>query len=101
MPFLGKGYATEIGKAVVANAFSFTDIEAFNGMTDPLNLVSIRVMEKIGMTCLGLQDFRGEQDLFYKIDRSSILGCLTELLGEFFGFAHHDQKVNKSKDLDS
>ncbi|MCZ7554197.1 MAG: GNAT family N-acetyltransferase [Anaerolineales bacterium] len=74
VPFWSKGYATEIGRAVVANAFSFTDIEAIYGMANPRNLGAIRVMEKIGMTCWGLQDFHGEQDLFHKIDRSSVLG---------------------------
>ncbi|MCC6146693.1 MAG: GNAT family N-acetyltransferase [Anaerolineaceae bacterium] len=68
VPFWGKGYATEIGRAVITNAFSFTHLEAIYGMVNPLNLGSIRVMEKIGMTCLGLQDFHGEQNLFYKID---------------------------------
>lgn len=72
--FWGKGYATEIGRAVLTSAFSFTDIEAIYGMANPLNLGSIRVMQKIGMTCIGLQSFRGEQDLFFKIDRSNFEG---------------------------
>lgn len=70
--FWGKGYATEIGRAIVANSFSLTDIVAIYGMVNPRNLRSIRVMEKIGMACLGLQDFRGEQDMLFKIDRSTI-----------------------------
>ena len=71
-PFWGKGYATEIGKAVVTNAFAHTDIAAIYGMTNPHNLRSRRVMEKIGMKRLGLQDFHGAPNLFYKIDRT---GC--------------------------
>jgi RimJ/RimL family protein N-acetyltransferase len=71
-PFWGKGYATEIGKAVITGAFATTDIEAIYGMANPKNKGSLRVMEKIGMTRLGLQDFRGEQDMFFKIDRSSM-----------------------------
>lgn len=74
VPFWGKGYATEIGQAVITKAFSTTDIQAIYGMTNPQNKGSIRVMEKIGMTRIGLQVFRGEQDMFYKIDRTSLLG---------------------------
>jgi RimJ/RimL family protein N-acetyltransferase len=57
---------------VIANAFSTTDIEAIYGMANPKNKGSLRVMEKIGMNCLGLQEFRGEQDMFYKVDRGSL-----------------------------
>lgn len=73
VPYWGNGYATEIGKAVIASAFAATDIEAIYGMANPQNRASMRVMEKIGMTCLGLQFFRGEQDMFYKMDRTSLL----------------------------
>lgn len=69
VPYWGKGYAAEIGRAVIEKAFATTDIEQIFGMANPENKASIKVMEKIGMTCLGLQDFRGEQDLFYKITR--------------------------------
>jgi RimJ/RimL family protein N-acetyltransferase len=65
VPFWGKGYATEIGKSVVTAAFIATDIESIYGMVNPKNKASLRVMEKIGMTCLGLNDFRGEQDMFF------------------------------------
>lgn len=72
VPYWGKGYATEIGKAVIAAAFASTDIERIYGMVNPQNKASMRVLEKIGMTCLGLQEFRGELDLFYQIDRREI-----------------------------
>ncbi len=71
VPFWGNGYATEIGKAVIAAAFATTDIEAIYGMVNPENKASMRVMEKIGMTCLGLREFRGEQDMFYMMERGS------------------------------
>lgn len=67
------GDTTEIGKAVIPNTFTSTDILAIYGMADPLNLGSIRVMEKIGMTCLGPQVFCGKQDLFFRIDRSGMV----------------------------
>jgi RimJ/RimL family protein N-acetyltransferase len=72
VPHWGKGYATEIGKAVIEAAFASTDIERIYGMVNPHNKASKRVMEKIGMTCLGLRDFRGEQDMFYQIERRQI-----------------------------
>lgn len=70
VPFWGKGYATEIGKAVIQAAFATTDIDSIYGMVNPQNKASMRVMEKIGMTCLGLREFRGEQDMFYQTLRS-------------------------------
>lgn len=70
VPFWGKGYATEVGRAVIINAFSRTDVEVIYGITNPLNLGSIRVMEKIGMIYQGLQEFHSEQNLFYKINRN-------------------------------
>lgn len=69
VPFWGKGYATEIGKAVIHAAFETTDISLIYGMVNPQNKASMRVMEKIGMTCLGLREFRGEQDMFYQFIR--------------------------------
>lgn len=69
VPFWGYGYATEIGKAVIKEAFATTNIELIYGMVNPQNKASMRVMEKIGMTCIGLQDFRGEKDMFFKIYR--------------------------------
>jgi RimJ/RimL family protein N-acetyltransferase len=69
VPFWGKGYATEIGKAVIKRAFETTDIECIYGMVNPQNNASMKVMEKIGMTCLGLREFRGEMDMFYQFIR--------------------------------
>jgi [ribosomal protein S5]-alanine N-acetyltransferase len=68
-PYWGKGYATEIGKSVTAAAFATTGIRSIFGMVNPQNRASMRVMEKIGMTCLGLREFRGEEDMFYQMDR--------------------------------
>jgi [ribosomal protein S5]-alanine N-acetyltransferase len=69
VPYWGNGYATEIGKAVIEAAFASTNIERIFGMVNPQNTASMRVMDKLGMTCLGLQTFRGEQDMFYQIER--------------------------------
>lgn len=69
VPYWGNGYATEIGKAVISEAFSATDIELIYSMVNPQNKASMKVMDKIGMTCIGLHDFRGKKDMFYKIAR--------------------------------
>ncbi|MBC8062982.1 MAG: GNAT family N-acetyltransferase [Clostridiaceae bacterium] len=67
--FWNKGYATEIGKAVIQAAFKNTNIIKIFGMVNPENIASMTVMRKIGMICLGVRDFRGEQDMFYEILR--------------------------------
>jgi hypothetical protein len=72
VPFWGNGYATEIGKAVIKAAFASTDIDLIYGMVNPQNKASMRVMEKIGMTCIGLHDSRGEQDMFYKMEGAKL-----------------------------
>ncbi len=66
----GKGYATEVGRASIAEAFRTTGITAIYGMANPDNRASMRALEKIGMTCLGLQEFRGHMDMFYCVFRS-------------------------------
>ncbi len=70
LPFWGKGYATEIGLAVIKEAFSTSAIELIYGMVNPLNKASMKVVEKLGMVCLGLQKFGDEMDMFYKIERN-------------------------------
>lgn len=62
-PFWGKGYTTEVGKAIIRETFAQTDIAAIFGMAHPENKASVKVLQKIGMTCLGLQEFRGQMDM--------------------------------------
>lgn len=64
--FWNKGYATEIGKAVIEAAFKNSNITKIYGMANPKNIGSISVMKKIGMTCLGIRDSRDEQHMFYE-----------------------------------
>ena len=70
VPFWGKGYASEVGKAAIDQAFNTTDITAIFGMANPENKASMQALKKVGMTCLGLQEFRGHTDMFYRIDRT-------------------------------
>jgi ribosomal-protein-alanine N-acetyltransferase len=74
LPYWGRGYATEIGRAVIQAAFETTPIECIYGIVDPRHQASLRVMQKIGMACLGLQPFRGGQYVFYRVERQSLRG---------------------------
>lgn len=69
VPFWGNGYATEVGLGAIKTAFETTDIECIHAMANPENMGSRRALEKIGMKRLGLQEFRGHMDMFYRIDR--------------------------------
>jgi ribosomal-protein-alanine N-acetyltransferase len=48
--FQGKGYVTEAAIAVKNHAFNSLGIKRLVGITDKLNVGSIRVLEKLGMT---------------------------------------------------
>lgn len=65
--YWGKGYATELGKRMIREAFAGTDIRGIYGMAMPGNVASRRVLEKIGMDYLGERMFRGHEDSFYYI----------------------------------
>lgn len=67
--YWNKGYATEIGKALISEAFRTTNILGIYGMAEPENVASRKVLQKIGMNYLGLNDFRDHKDAFYYIGR--------------------------------
>lgn len=46
--YQGKGYATEMGKAMVEWAFTHSDVKKLVATCNPDNFASIRVLEKIG-----------------------------------------------------
>ena len=46
----GKGYATEVSRALLVRAFTELDVRVVWGETMALNLPSQKVMEKVGMT---------------------------------------------------
>jgi [ribosomal protein S5]-alanine N-acetyltransferase len=64
-----KGYATEIGKELIKEAFKTTNIVGIYGMAEPENIASRRVLQKIGMEYLGINEFRDKKDAFYYIRR--------------------------------
>ena len=61
VPYWGKGYATELGKQMIYDAFAATDIKGIYGIAQPKNVASRRVLEKIGMKYLGNQIFRNHE----------------------------------------
>lgn len=55
----GKGYATEVARAIVSFAMDDEDgpnLERIIGVTNPENAASMRVLEKAGMTLVGETD---------------------------------------------
>lgn len=67
VPYWGIGYATELGKQMVKDAFATTDIKGIYGMAQPENIASRRALEKIGMRYIGDQIFRNHENSFYYI----------------------------------
>ena len=56
-PYWGKGYATEAARAAVADGFDRIGLDEIISFTTPLNIPSIRVMERLGMTHDPADDF--------------------------------------------
>ena len=57
MPFWGRGYATEAARAALADGFERVGLREIVSFTSPLNVPSIKVMERIGMTHDPADDF--------------------------------------------
>ena len=68
VPYWSKGYATELGRQIIKEAFAITDIKGIYGMAQPENVASRKVLERIGMDYLGNRIFRNHEDSFYYID---------------------------------
>ena len=67
VPYWGRGYATELGRKMIREAFAVTAIKGIYGMARPENTASRKVLEKIGMQYLGRKIFRDHEDAFYYI----------------------------------
>jgi [ribosomal protein S5]-alanine N-acetyltransferase len=65
----GKGYATEIGRAMLAYGFEEARFPAIMGFALPHNTASRRVMEKIGMTYLHDEEDHGQTLSSYRIEQ--------------------------------
>ncbi|MCP3966467.1 MAG: GNAT family N-acetyltransferase [Lentisphaerae bacterium] len=68
--FWSKGYATEIGKAVLEYGFKKCDFPAIIGFTSPDNLASRKVMHKIGMKYQGQKRLNSQLYSFYQAEKA-------------------------------
>jgi len=65
--FRRRGFTTEAVEALIEWAFQHQECLAIQANTDPLNIVSQRVLEKVGMTLVQKTD----EALFWRIDKTS------------------------------
>lgn len=68
----GKGYATELGHALLRYGFEVASLQQIVAATLPDNTASRRVLEKLGMRYAGLGDYAGFPLDVFVIDRDSI-----------------------------
>ncbi|WP_108816542.1 GNAT family N-acetyltransferase [Loktanella sp. Alg231-35] len=66
----GKGYATEAGRAVMRYGFDVIGESRLVAVTDPENKASARVMERLGMTYIGIQTHYDVPCVTYEIKRT-------------------------------
>ena len=65
----GRGYATEMGAALVEHAFSVLGMPRVMAQVEPENVASRHVLEKLGMTERGVRLTYGRPHLLYAVDR--------------------------------
>jgi RimJ/RimL family protein N-acetyltransferase len=65
----GRGYATEMGGALVAHAFATLGLPRVMAQVEPENAASRRVLEKLGMTERGVRLTYGRPHLLYAVER--------------------------------
>lgn len=65
----GKGYATEAAFASIKYGFEKLNLKTITGRALLDNTASCKVMEKCGMTYIGIQEIEGLQHKTYKINR--------------------------------
>jgi RimJ/RimL family protein N-acetyltransferase len=67
----GRGYATELGRALVAHAFEVLGASRVVAQVEPGNAGSRRVLEKLGMTEREMRTAYGRPHLLYEVLRGS------------------------------
>jgi ribosomal-protein-alanine N-acetyltransferase len=65
----GRGYATEAARASIAYGFSELGLDRIVAVTLPKNIASRRVMEKCGMSFVGVMHVYGSAQVKYAIAR--------------------------------
>ena len=67
--FWGRGYATEAGSAVIAEAVGPLGLERVVAITRATNFRSRRVLAKLGFNPKGLRHVWGAEQLYYELER--------------------------------
>jgi|SRR5215216_3354492 len=65
----GRGYATELGRALLAHAFDVLGVPRVIAQVEPGNAASRHVLEKLGMTPRELRTAYGRPHLLYAVER--------------------------------
>ena len=65
----GRGYATELGRALLAYAFGELGAERVVAQVEPDNAASRRVLEKLGMRAVETRAAYGRPHLLYEVKR--------------------------------
>lgn len=71
VPYWGRGYATEIGRALLAHAFGALDQDTVVAVTKPVNAGSRHVLEKLGFVQQGRIHAWGDEQLYFVAHRPS------------------------------
>jgi RimJ/RimL family protein N-acetyltransferase len=66
----GRGIATEASKAVVEYGFAHTPVELIVGVAKPENAASRRVLEKSGLTYIGLRHYYKLHLVYYELTKA-------------------------------
>ena len=69
--YWGKGYATESAQAWVNYAFEVLDVTTLYAITDPENINSKKVLQKVGFLEGAPFDFEGERTSWFELPRSN------------------------------
>jgi RimJ/RimL family protein N-acetyltransferase len=68
--FWGHGYATEAAAAIRDRVFATTPHERVVALVRPVNLLSQRVVRRLGMRASGLTTYAGLEHVIFAVDRS-------------------------------
>jgi ribosomal-protein-alanine N-acetyltransferase len=71
----GRGYAAEIGSAVMTYCILILGMPAIRASTDVGNVASIRVLEKLGFTLTRRAWVGGLETVFYEVQQDAVRRC--------------------------
>jgi RimJ/RimL family protein N-acetyltransferase len=68
----GNGYATEAGQAAIEWAWRTLDVGELISVIQPDNVASIRVAERLGLSMLREDQFKGQEVVIFSISRGPV-----------------------------